>query len=261
MKRRNSIYSYIAFILFLGGMILPSSAYAVDDEVRSEADIVWKEDPNPYTGLYTTKINAVGKALSFAVDGLYYYGDMETAGFSLQDPNFNNLSAHLSLNVHQRVHTVLKMRYTLGGGFMRGSKGSGSRKFDSYNGKVAVGVEYFPFPKLGLYLYAGFAAQYNYINYDIYGNRGVRHTVFPLVPIELGYNFMIKRSWQIGVHIGVSQGLTDTPNINLDGWPTEDLGGIIYDPTNENDWADGYMFLGISISYSWHNNETCRCEW
>ncbi len=253
MKSRKFIVSVIA-IVCLG--LIPSSLYAAKPAAY---ELVWSRKANKRTGLFVTKVNSIADNFSLSVDGLYYYGDTEAEGISLAAPNVGNIGFLVSANYHQGLTPYIKMRYSLGAGFMQGDNrlykdiSSTTRSFQSGVGRLAAGVEYYPIRYAGLYIYAGLALQYNFVSYDILGNEGNEHTVLPMIPIEIGYNFKVGDSWRIGIHAGVSQGLIDIPNSNLDAWPQENFGN-----SKKNRWADGYFQLGITLSYTWHDCESCR---
>ncbi len=255
MKSREIIVGLIA-IICLG--LVPSTAYAAKPAVY---DLVWTKKANKRTGLYVSKVNTIADNLSLHLDGLYYYGDMEAAGISLAAPNLGNLGFGATINYHQGVTPYIKMRYSVGAGFLQGDNQHYSayvatpRAFQSAFGRAAFGVEYYPIRHKGLYLYLGLALQYSYISYDIHSIEGNEHSVLPMIPFEIGYNFEVGKSWHIGVHAGIAQGLLDMPNSNLDAWPSE-TGG--FGTSKVNRFADGYFQLGISLTYSWHECESCR---
>ncbi len=249
------VFILTAFLMLFGVGELCSTASAYDFE--EDGRIVWSKRPGR-NGLYSSKSRALGENFSVAIDGLYYYGDMEVAGFSLKSPTWKNLGAHLSANYHQDVLPALKVRYTLGGGYMRGDNEKAkttTRTFYAYNAKAAVGVEWYPIFKAGFYIYAGVALQYSNVHYDVYGESGTDHTFLPMIPIELGYDFHLNQDWCLGIHLGVSQGLLDINKINLDGWPSENFGN-----SNLNKWMDGYMYLGVSVSWSWQRTQCAECR-
>ncbi len=218
-------------------------------------ELVAQERASRRTGLHGARLGGMAKDnVSLAIDGLYYYGDMEVAGFALSAPYAGNLGVNASVSYHQAVARQIKMRYSLGGGFLQGNNAKydhetydSPRDFRSGLASAAVGVEWYPIDKKGFYLYAGVLMQYSYITYDIHDDKGVEHTFLPMIPIEIGYNFDVTQEWRIGVHLGMTQGLIDTPGFNLDAWPQEGK----YGNSPANKFPDGYLQLGLTISYSW----------
>ena len=102
-------------------------------------------------------------------------------------------------------------------------------------------------------MYAGLGVAVSYIQYDFYKTKipkGNTVSVLPMLPLEIGYNFYLGRSWFLGVSVAVHQGLMDIAHANLDAWPLES--------TSVFQWGDGYFQIGLSISYRWHNCEVCR---
>ncbi len=248
----------ILLVLVVGIVFLPTLVFA---EPSSKSNVSWSSSMNRRTGLYSSK-SSLMQSLTVSIDGLYYYGDMEGTGFSLRSPSADNLGFGITANYIQGIAKQLNARYSVGGGFSQGSNaravGAGSsllREFSSGNGKIAAGVEWYPVPKAGFYLYAGVALQYNCVTYNTLGYTGVEHTFMPMIPVEIGYNFSIADHWLVGLHIGVSQGLVDVPHMNLDAWPIKDMFGN----SPYNKWSDGYLQFGISIGYDWKPQcETCR---
>ncbi len=219
------------------------------------SELAAQRQVNRRTGLYGERIGTAGRDnVSVSVDGLYYYGDMEVAGFSLKAPHLGNFGVKASANYHQSVARQVKMRYSLGGGYLQGNnakyeqKGDSPRDFHSGLVSAAVGVEWFPIDNAGFYLYAGVLMQYSYVTYDIMGYQGVEHTFLPMIPLEIGYNFELTPEWHLGVHVGMAQGLIDIPGSNLDAWPQEDKFGN----SPENKFPDGYVQLGLTVSYTWN---------
>ncbi len=253
MKSREFIVSLVVLVC-LG--FAPSALFAAKPAAY---DLVWTKKAHKRTGLYVSKVNTIADNLSLHIDGLYYYGDMEVNGMSLAAPNIGNLGFSATVNYHQGVTPYIKMRYGIGAGFLQGDNGhyagnyESPRAFQSGFARASMGVEYYPIRHKGFYIYAGLALQYSYIDYDILGHAGIEHAVLPMIPIEIGYNFKLGKSWNLGIHAGVAQGLLDMPHSNLDGWPSEDFGTSKY-----NRFADGYFQLGISLTYSWHECESCR---
>ncbi len=240
---------------------LPSIVSAANP--RQAADIVWTKNQSRRTGLYTTRAHSIGNSIALSVDALYYFGDMERPGFALKTPHVENLGWGVSVSYLQAMGYTWNLRYSLGGGYMHGDNskeveatGVAKRQYEAFNLRGSVGVEWYPFAKAGLYLYGGIQLQYSAVDYKIHNNlyTGMEHCILPIIPLEIGYNFTIKKSWLVGLHIGYGQGLIDRDHLNMDGWPQSGKFGN----SKYNQWADGYLQAGITVSYSWHNCETCR---
>ena len=231
---------------------------------------VWGKKANRRTGLYTIKNQSLGNAVSFGVNAMYYYGDVDMLdqamihGFQPQNLSFGG-ALYFGYS-HQLTHFA-NWRFSLNAGYLHGNdstrketrtvKGktipAGKGKFNSIFGELAAGIEIYPFPKAGFYIYAGLGLNVSYINYDFTNYQippGSTVSVLPMLPVEIGYNFYIAKSFYIGLSVSVHQGLMDMGGANLDAWPLE--------KTSKFQWGDGYFQIGLSFSYRWHNCEPCR---
>jgi hypothetical protein len=158
-------------------------------------------------------------------------------------------------------------RFTLGAGYLHGNdsartetrtvggvtKNAGKGSFSSVFGEFDAGVEFYPFPRAGFYVYVGLGLAVSHIKYDFikYGiPEGKTVSVLPVLPVEIGYNFYLGGSFFLGISVACHQGLMDMGKANLDAWPLES--------TSKFQWGDGYFQIGLSLSYRWHNCETCR---
>lgn len=256
----------------------------------NKPDIVWTKSASSHTGRYVTKGSTVANSISLTLDGVYYYGDVENRGLAVAGGQLfaDNVCGMAKVNYSQPVASMLNMRYSLGGGMLRGNNEkyadkmfeSGSplsyRKFQSWILNAAVGVEIFPIPDAGFYVYAGLMFNYSNVRMD-YGKSAPgadwqynwkNNSFLPMIPVEVGYQFKLKKSWLMNVHLGFAQGLGDTETLNLDGYP-HDIGGNIRGTASAaglsgsagsgtKQWFDGWFNVGVTISYSWHNCEVCR---
>ena len=228
---------------------------------------VWGKKPHQRTGLYSVKNPNIANGVSLNVSALYYYGDVDQLdqafvhGFQMQNLSFGG---GLHFNYAHPMGRFFNWRFSLGAGFLHGNdstrnkvteKGEleilGKGKFHSIFGEAAAGLEFYPLPRAGFYIYAGLGINVSYINYEFYKYpAGNTVSVLPMLPLEIGYNFYLGSSCFLGISIGVHQGLLDMGNANLDAWPLQS--------TSVFQWGDGYFVAGISFAYRWRNCEVCR---
>ena len=273
-------------LLFLLLLALPMCAFAEADPYN-KPDIVWTKNASSHTGRYTTKGTTVAHAISLTLDAAYYYGDVENRGLAVAGgPLFaDNICGMAKIN-YSPVASILNIRYSLGGGVLRGNNEKYAdklyttenplsyRKFQSWILNGAVGVEIFPIADAGFFIYAGVMFNYSNVTMD-YGKDAPgsdwkynwkNNSFLPMIPVEIGYQFKLKKSWLMNVHVGIAQGLGDNQTLNLDGYPHDlkergtgtaaGMSGTMGTPTKQ--WWDGWFNVGITISYSWHNCEICR---
>ena len=258
MKNRLSIIAVVAVCLStLGSSAVFAQAY-------KKPDVVWTQNMNGRTGLYTHKTSAVAQAMSLTLDAVYYYGDMEKGGINGIHPE--NIGGVAKINYAQPLNEFFNLRYSIGLGYLRGDNSNylgedepadRLRSFNSLIAQASVGAEFFPIPGAGLFIYAGVLLNYSH-PHQTYTSRGTLYNretncFLPMIPIEIGYQFNLTRSWLMNVHLGVVQGVCDVDVFSLDGWPIN-----MNIPHTENKWADGYFNIGITLAYTWHNCETCR---
>jgi len=229
----------------------------------------WAKKPNAQTGLYSVKNRNIANGVCLGVNMMYYYGDVDQLdqafvhGFQPQNLSFGG---SLYFAYSQPMGRFFNWRFSLSGGYLHGNDSTrytvtkagdkvpaGKGKFMNYFGEAAAGLEYYPFPRAGFYIYLGLGVNIGYINYDFYKTdipAGNTVSVLPILPFEIGYNFYLGSSCFLGLSLGVHQGLVDMANSNLDAWPVKS--------TSVFQWGDGYFQFGISFSYRWHNCEQCR---
>ena len=243
--------------------------FQYNSRVAHDDKPVWGKKASRQTGLYTIRNRSVASGVCLNLNAMYYYGDIDMLdqafvhGFQ---PQTLSVGGGLHFGYMHPMGRFCNWRFTLGGGFMHGNdsarytiKDSGEKipagkgLFKSGFGEANVGIEFYPFPRAGFYLYAGLGVAVSYIQYDFYKTKipkGNTVSVLPMLPLEIGYNFYLGRSWFLGVSVAVHQGLMDIAHANLDAWPLES--------TSVFQWGDGYFQIGLSISYRWHNCEVCR---
>lgn len=273
------------FLLLL--LTVPMLVMAEADPYN-KPDIVWTKKANSHTGRYVTKGNTVAHSISLTLDAAYYYGDVENRGLAVAGGQLfaDNVCGMAKVNYTQPIASMLSLRYSLGGGVLRGNNEKYAdilytsdsplsyRKFQSWILNAAVGVEIFPIPDAGFFIYAGLLLNYSNVRMD-YGKAGPsgdwlynwkNNSFLPMIPVEIGYQFKLKKSWLMNVHVGIAQGLGDNGTLNLDGYPhdfkargTGTAAGMTGTAgTVTKQWWDGWFNVGITISYSWHNCEICR---
>ncbi len=267
MKNRNIFLSFLVLVCLVG---FPSVISAAEPG----NDYVWSSRPSSHSGLYAhhSAFSSL-HGLRISIDGLYYFGDMEAEGFSLGRPNVNNMSSGVTVSYIQPL-SVVNMRYGIQAGWLHGNNSKADANGESYGGKQrsfnswfirpAIGVEWYPFSRLGLYVYGGVGVAISCVDYYVLANYSSQREnsgenafhFLPMIPLELGYNFKLGKGNELNIHLGGSFGLVDSPSMNLDGWATPDgLDGT----SDANKFTDGYLELGIAYSFNWQRKcEVCR---
>lgn len=229
----------------------------------------WSKKPNGHTGLYTIKNRSIANGICIGVNAMYYYGDIDQLdqafvhGFQPQNMSYGG---SLYLAYSMPMGRFFNWRFSLSAGYLHGNDSTrraetktgemvevGKGKFKNIFGEAAAGLEFYPLPRAGFYLYAGLGVNIGHIDYDFYKTTipaGSLVSVLPMIMGEVGYNFYLGGSCFLGLALSVHQGLVDMANSNLDAWPVKS--------TSVFQWGDGYFQFGISFSYRWHNCETCR---
>ncbi len=143
-------------------------------------------------------------------------------------------------------------------------------EFNNIFVKAAVGAQYYPILGSGFYIYGGVQLNASFIQYNYgpyidkkttkqafqYSNEGDKRymTLNPQLSLELGYEFQVTEKCQVGVHLGADIGFIDTYiekgdgtsiGMSLDARPSLEAGKF------GADMADGYGFIGVSITYDW----------
>lgn len=276
MKYTRYIWSLV-FAIGLANFSPSSTAFAADKkkpEIQQNSRSaqnnkpIWGKNVSRQTGLYTIRNKSVANGLCLNFNAMYYYGDIDMLdqafvhGFQ---PQNLSLGGGVHFGYLMPLGRFCNWRFTLGAGYLHGNDSSrytvkddvkipaGKGKFNSVFGEANVGVEFYPFPRAGFYIYAGLGLAVSYINYDFYKTdipKGNTVSALPILPLEIGYNFYLGRSIFLGISVAVHQGLMDMGHANLDAWPL--------DKSSIFQWGDGYFQIGLSLSYRWHNCEVCR---
>ncbi len=292
---RNILPAKFFFVLAVCSTVLPLFARNTSGDSRP----VWSQSQNKHTGLYATHNPFVQNGLFIEVDALYYFGDVDNEG-GIFNGGFNsdNMSygGGFTIGYLMPVHNHLNIRYTLFGGTLNGNNKAkflalkspryDFRRFKSVALEPAVGIEYYPFSRAGLYLYAGLGVTASIIyEFEFYypaktngsgtevlePTSGSTFGILPMVQLGLGYTWKLNRSWNLSVQLMVQEGLIDTHYMNLDAYPLAssqnsagvEIGGSFGTYTDRYGktqlrWNDGWFQLGITVSYRWRNCETCR---
>ena len=242
-------------------------------------------------GLYGRGFGQSKHTISLVIAPNYYSGDVELPGSLLTGfkdhaktnlytagPNngfSNSVGFGGALQYTYRATPVVAYRAQVMGGYMHGycnftrphtnSAGVQStsvfeREFSSVFVEYSFGVEIYPIPVAGWFLYAGVSGTTSFItrsfnpylsNPDISLNKDKVTCTVPMIPVGMGYKWNIK-SVQIGIELIWHPALVDLKGMNLDGWESGFTSkGITRYPTESstNRWTDSFTELGISIGY------------
>lgn len=235
-----------------------------------QSKYIWSKKVNKYTGRYANR-RSLAPSLTFSADALYYYGDIDNRAYTFKNGfNTGNVGFMANLNYSHPLGTSgVNMRFTLGGGMLRGDGEGGTKhieslmrkgcNFQSGMGRMAVGAEWYPVADYGFYMYAGLSFAYsrvkfNYANGDFVLTDKTSDCFALMVPIEIGYNWLVNTSWIIGVHAGIAtcvipENVTSSVNLNLDAYPNVEYK---IGTSQENKSIDGWFQIGVTIGYSWH---------
>ena len=268
-------------------------------KVRDRNKLVWTARPNKHTGLFTSKSYFVSHGVSLNANGMYYFGDVDNEGVAFSGGfNKENMSygGGLVFAYLLPVGNHCNMRFGLMGGTLNGNNKAkfdmlaqprdDYRKFKSVLFQPSVGVEYYPFSTIGLYLYGGVAFTTSIItNYEFYymarhegSSQKTREAVsgstvgfLPMIQLGIGYSWALTPAWTISAEIMIQEGVVDTHYINLDAWPLAasqntagvNLGGsfgtyIDRYGKEQIHWNDGWFQVGITVAYRWRTCEKCR---
>ncbi len=257
----------LSILILALAILIPSLANAAKPIKKSRADVVWTKAVNRHTGLYTQRNSAIANGLTISANALYYYGDVDkrgiamNGGFQKQNVTFGG-AASFAYTMPAGKHT--NWRFGINVGTLKGDNSThyeSYRKFNSIFGELSAGVEWYPFDAAGFYLYGGVALIYSYVHYDYKSASGITNSFLPVIPLEIGYDFKIGRSFGLKLNFSVHQGIIDTPICNLDGYPmnaSQNSAGVAFGRGGGNKWADGFFQIGLSFTYRWHNCEACR---
>lgn len=284
-------------LLLLGMLIAFPPAAMAKRKVRDR--MVWTARPNKHTGLFTSKNYFVSHGVSLSANAMYYFGDVDNEGVAFSGGfNKENMSYGGSLLFAYLlpVGNHCNMRFGLMGGTLNGNNKAkfdlldpprdDYRKFKSVLFQPSVGVEYYPFSTIGLYLYGGVALTASIItNYEFYymarhegTSQKTREALsgstvgfLPMVQLGIGYSWALTPAWTLSAEIMLQEGVIDTHYMNLDAWPLAasqntagvELGGSFGTYTDrygkqQIHWNDGWFQVGVTVAYRWRTCEKCR---
>ena len=230
--------------------------------------------------------------INISVNALYYFGDVDNEsaifyeGFKLDNLS---LGGALGISYSMPVSRHCNLRYSLMGGTLHGNneanfrrqKREDFRRFNSVLLQPAFGVEIYPCPRAGFFLYAGVAVTGSFItNYEFFYKTsggaldrvtGSTYGILPMLQLGLGYSWHLNDSWSLSLELMLQEGMVDMHYMNLDAYPLAasqnskgvELGtsGLFY--TNSKGkksfrWNDGWYQLGLTFSYRWNTCKHCR---
>ncbi len=254
-------------------LMAEAKPYKGNPQQKTQVRRSWRKTPDAH-GLYSTRNYSVAQGVTITGNALYYYGDVDMLGVAFKEGfQRQNLSVGGSV-IFSYLHPLANSanwRFSLSGGYLHGNDSAryalttdpvtgqevqtqiGKGSFKSGFGELAAGIEWYPFPKAGFYIYAGLGLNLSVINYDFTrSDRGEGQvvSVLPMLPLEIGYNINLTHGFFMTVMASVHQGLLDVPNSNLDAYPLT--------KSSRFQWGDGYFMLGVSFSYRWQKCEPCR---
>ena len=212
--------------------------------------------------IYSQRNYFISKGINISANALYYFGDADngSAVFS-EGLKWDNLSigGGIAIGYTMPVSRHCNLRYTLLGGALHGNNEADFRRrgrtdfrrFRSVLLQPAFGVEIYPCPRAGFYLYGGVAVTGSLIT-KVEENT---YAFLPMVQVGLGYSWRLGESWALSIELMLNEGLVDRPHMNLDGYPT-----TAPSQSNKNTirWNDGWYQLGLTASYRLNPCKKCR---
>lgn len=285
MKLRKNIL-FLCIMMFV---MIPDMAA----RNQKKGQMRWSSHTNGL-GLYGRNLDPTRHTIAFTIAPTYYAGDVELPGNPLngykdrfKDPTyqpvpgknscFNNVGAVGAIYYTYKQNSYISYRAQFMAGYLQGycdfyrsgkdSKGNAvvweyERKMSSFMMEYSLGIEVYPIPHVGLYLYTGVAGVSSYIHRDfnpylanvnpiLNENDRIWSTV-PVIPVGLGYKHTFNR-FVLGVEIMWHPALIDNAGANMDGWESgSKRNGYQYYPTKKesNKWNDSFTHLGITFAYT-----------
>lgn len=265
----------------------------VNAKSRKSGGMRWSTHQN-YMGLYGRNFHKTSHTIAFTIAPTYYAGDVELQGNPLNgykdnfnDPTYqpvqgknsflNNVGVVGGIYYAYQQNVFITYRAQLMAGYLHGYCDFLREDVDGYGNPVtneferemssimmeySFGVEFYPIPNAGLYIYAGVGGVTSYIhrNFNPYlatvnpalnVNDRIWSTV-PVIPVGAGYKWTI-RKFTIGVEVMWHPALIDQRGANMDGWESGyKHNGYEYYPTKKdsNKWADSFAHLGVTFAYT-----------
>lgn len=269
-------------------ILLLAFAANVGAETYRSGGLTWSSTING-RGLYGRMNKLSRHTIALRISPNFYSGDVELPGNIFtghNDPNMDyvpvgdnsflsQVGFGVALQYTYRQNTFLAYRVQVIGGTMRGksqftrhrinSAGQESdplfdRQFSSVFTEYSVGIEFYPIPSAGFFLYVGAGGTTSFItrNFNKYieSDWGLKDDkvvcTVPTIPVGLGYKIDMG-SFQLGFEVMWHPAVVDVKNMNLDGWESgyRSSDGIIRYPTlsSTNRFTDSFAEIGISFGY------------
>lgn len=286
MKNKKFLFLFLSALM----LIMTPNANA---KSQKSGGMRWSSRQN-FMGLYGRNFNQSSHTIAFTIAPAYYAGDVELQGNPLngykdffKDPSYqpvegknsfmNNVGAVGAIYYAYRQNSFIAYRAQLMGGWLHGycdflrvgDDGYGNpethefeREMKSIMMEYSFGVEFYPIPSAGLFIYAGVGGVTSYItrNFNPYlasvnpalnVNDKLWSTV-PVIPVGAGYKYTHEK-FTIGVEVIWHPALIDQKGANMDGWESGyKHNGYEYYPTKKdsNKWADSFAHLGVTFAYT-----------
>ena len=279
-------------------------------ELRRSGGKTWSSSMNAF-GLYGRFMNTSSHTISIVLAPNYYSGDVELPGsllngwkdhasvnqyspFGTNNGVMNSVGYAAALQYTYRANKFVACRVQVMSGMMKGhteftrphensaklhSTSLFIRDFKSTFMEYNVGVEFYPIPTAGFFIYAGAGATTSIItrNYESWSTAKTKDVqpapteksaytkdyslpadetkitcTVPTIPVGIGYKWNLKHI-QLGVEVMWHPAVVDEHKMNLDGWISGhvDEKGIDRYPVEKstNRWVDSFVNLGFSIGY------------
>ncbi len=235
--KKHLLISILALTLGLcysGSLMAEANANRRNPRQHAQTQHGWRKTPDRH-GLYFARHKPIAQGIAITGNVLYYYGDIDMPGVAFKG-GFQKQSVGGSA-VFSYLHPLANSanwRFSLSGGYLHGNdsarynmvkdpitenetqKWIGKGEFKNGFGELAAGIEWYPFPKSGFYLYAGLGLNVSVINYDFTQSGrddGKKVSVLPMIPLEIGYTIDITHGFFMTIMASVHQGLLDVPEI------------------------------------------------
>lgn len=208
----------------------------------------------------------VTNSVSVHLKPLYMFSDMDIFKYAFRDPQYMKdiglgglveVAYSVPFSKYALVRTSVCAGYVRGDASIRCSSAKGP--YNGGFGEAAVGLEYYPFVKKGLYIYGGLGLNLNSVT--LFPERQERRSfhVLPIVPLEVGYKFGVRNGWYVGAAVSGHIGLMDSPNCNMD-----DYGDLLNRIHPESYFPDGYVSFSLLVAYHWGESRgkydrICNC--
>lgn len=260
--------------------------------------VVWMKKPGE-KGLYTTKNYFISHGVGLTAAAMYYFGDVDNEGVAFHggfNPHNLSLGGGFTFFYNIPAGNHCNIRFSLLGGTIGGNNElkfqslpeprDDYRSFSAVLIQPAVGVQYYPFSRAGLFLYGGLGVSgsiitnyqfYRYANQPGHSEKvrelleGKTYGILPMIQLGLGYSWRLTESFSLSAEIMIQEGIVDQHYMNLDAYPLAksqngqhvEMGGtngkwVDKEGKEHLAWNDGWFQAGITLTYHWRNCEYCR---